>query len=70
MSDRMTHAQLLPQIRADNDAWRAEHLPRLRAADDERRAARAEASALFAKLTKDCTDAERALLQRFWSIGA
>ena len=40
---------LLPQIRRENEEWRAKHLPTLRAYDEAQRIAREEAAKLEAQ---------------------
>lgn len=63
---RLTHAEMLPAIRAENEAWRAKHLPLLRARQAQRDADRAQAVDLTHRGLKaiNATESEVALVAR------
>lgn len=44
---RLLHAEMLPQIRAENEAWRAKYLPKIRERNDRLRIERERRIALL-----------------------
>lgn len=57
---RQTHEEMLPQIRAENEAWRRKYGSRLKALDQERAERRA---ALLAAIERIPDEDDRALIK-------
>ncbi len=60
----MTHAEVVPLVRAETEAWRAEHGTALKARDEMQRERREKAKAVYAGLT----DEQREALDPFLSL--
>jgi len=60
----MTHVEMLPSIRAENEAWRAEVLPKFRAAQFRKAAERRHAAELMNKAFAEHDEQDRKLIER------
>ena len=66
----MAWADDLPRIKAENEAWRAEHLPRLRAAQERKDRERQQARDLIQRglAAIGASDADRALVFKLTGV--